>query len=295
MSVSAARVRPGVAAPFDDRSPVALVALVLVLLAGGVGFRLAAGMLSVYLSKEPVELRAHFDTIPRRLGDWTAEGDSRKFDAAMEEELGTDLYLDRTYVNAADPAAPELMLHIAYYTGMIDAVPHVPDRCLVAGGLDAEARPVNLPLAIDTAAWPRSESLVNRASGLPYPVIERLDPVTRRRVSVLMPIGDLQLRTSEFRSARSPGVAIRAGYFFIANGRVAVTPEQVKSLAFQPSERHAYYCKVQVLAQGTDLAEAAFVQAAADLIESLLPELMSCLPDWAEIERGETGQADRSP
>lgn len=287
--------RRGVAAPFDDRAPVALVALVVVLMAGGIGFRLAAGMLSVYLSKEPVELRAHFDTIPRRLGDWTAEGDSRKFDAAMEEELGTDLYLDRTYANPANPAMPELMLHIAYYTGMIDAVPHVPDRCLVAGGLDAEARPVNLPLAIDTAAWPRSETLVNRASGLPYPVLERLDPVTRRRVPVLMPIGDLQLRSSEFRSTRSPGVAIRAGYFFIANGRVAVTPEQVKSLAFQPSEKHAYYCKVQVLAQGTDLTEAAFVEAAADLIESLLPELMNCLPDWAEIERGETGQAGRTP
>lgn len=285
---------PASTAPFDARSPIALVSLVVVLIASAVGFRVAASMLSVYLSKEPVAMRASLDTISRRLGDWSAEGESRRFDAAMEEELGTNLYLDRTYVNDADRDAPQLMLHLAYYTGMIDAVPHVPDRCLVAGGLDAEARPVNLPMDIDTSGWSFSEDLVNQATGRPYPTISRRDPVTRQPVDVLMPVGEIQLRTSEFRSARDPGRVIRAGYFFIANGRVAVTPEQVKALAFQPSEKYAYYCKVQFLAQGKDLTEAAFLEAATSLLEPLLPELMTCLPDWAAVERGQVGETDGS-
>jgi len=285
---------PRITAPFDARSPIALVGLVVVLIVSAIGFRVAASMLSVYLSKEPVELRSHFDTISRRLGQWSAEGESRKFDAAMEEELGTNLYLDRTYVNDQDPDAPQLMLHLAYYTGMIDAVPHVPDRCLVAGGLAAESRPVNLPMDVDTSGWSSSEDLVNQPTGRPYPTISRLDPVTRRQVRVLMPVGDIELRTSEFRSPSNPGRVIRAGYFFIANGRVAVTPEQVKALAFQPSEKYAYYCKVQFLAQGKDLTEAAFLEAATSLLEPLLPELMTCLPDWAAIERGQVGETDGS-
>jgi hypothetical protein len=289
MSAPAART---IMTPFDARSPIALVALVVVLVGSAVGFRVAAGMLSVYLSKEPVELRVHFDTIPRRLGEWSAEGESRKFDAAMEEELGTDLYLDRSYINPGDPEAPMLMLHLAYYTGMIDAVPHVPDRCLVAGGLDAEARPVNIPLVIDTSGWSESTAAVNNATGLPYPSVSRIDPVTRRPIEILMPIGDVALRTSEFRSTQNPGVSIWAGYFFVANGRIAVTPEQVKALAFQPSEKYAYYCKVQFLAQGQDLTREQFIEAAESLLEPLLPELMTCLPDWAAVERGEVGGTD---
>lgn len=281
-----------ITAPFDARSPVALVALVLVLISSAVGFRVAAGMLSVYLSKEPVDLRVHFDTIPRRLGDWSAEGESRKFDAAMEEELGTDIYLDRTYVNDADSEAPTIMLHLAYYTGMIDAVPHVPDRCLVAGGLDAEARPINMPLAIDTTQWTESSEAVNGVTGLPYPSVSRIDAVTRRPVEILMPIGEPELRISEFRSTQNPGTSIWAGYFFIANGRIAVSPEQVKALAFQPSEKYAYYCKVQFLSQGKDLTREQFIQAAASLLEPLLPEIMTCLPDWAAVERGEVGGTD---
>ncbi len=271
--------------PFDHRAPIALVLLAVVLVGSAVGFRVAARALSVYLQKEPVDLRAHFDTIPRRLGTWVSATETRKLDAAMVEELGTDLYLDRVYRDTEDPDRPEMVLHVAYYTGMIDAVPHVPDRCLVAAGLDATSRPRNLPLAVDMDRWPRSESLENLATGEPYRVAERVDPVTRRRAEVILPVGDVELRTSAFQHARDPGNTFLAGYFFIANGRIAVTPEQVKALAFRPQERYAYYCKVQFFAQGTDLTEEAFVAAAADLLGPLLPELMSCLPDWSVVER----------
>jgi len=271
--------------PFDHRAPIALGLLAVVLVGSAIGFRVAAQALSVYLSKEPVELRAHFDTIPRRLGTWVSDTETRKLDAAMVEELGTELYLDRVYRDTAEPDRPDIAMHVAYYTGMIDAVPHVPDRCLVGAGFDDEGQPRNLPLPVDVDRWPRSDDLVNLATGETYRVAVRQDPVTRRRVQVPLPVGEIALRTSTFRHPRQPGVTFLAGYFFIANGRIAVTPEQVKALAFRPQERYAYYCKVQFFAQGTDLTEEAFIEAASDLLEDLLPELMACLPDWSVIER----------
>ena len=55
-------------------------------------------------------------------------------DAAMVESLGTDKYLTRSYALDGDPAKGTMLLHLAYYTGMIDTVPHIPERCWGAGG-----------------------------------------------------------------------------------------------------------------------------------------------------------------
>jgi hypothetical protein len=105
------------------------------------------------------------------------------------------------------------------------------------------------------------------------------------RVPVRMPVGQFRLRTTEFSHGETPGARIYGGYFFIANGRTATTPEDVKILAFDKSEEYAYYCKVQFFTIGPKtLTEQGFLAQAADLLRPLLPELMACLPDWAEIE-----------
>ena len=46
----------------------------------------------------------------------------------MVEELGTNLYLSRDYERRDD----RVNVHVAYYTGLIDDVPHVPERCWAA-------------------------------------------------------------------------------------------------------------------------------------------------------------------
>ena len=102
--------------------------------------------LNVYLKKEPVPLRSHFDSIAATLGAWDMVGESRKFSAEVIEELGTALYLDRRYVDTESPDKRWMSVHIAYYTGMIDAVPHVPDRCTGATGDGPASRlPVSAP------------------------------------------------------------------------------------------------------------------------------------------------------
>ena len=102
-----------------------------------------------------------------------------------------------------------------------------------------------------------------------------------------MPLGDFRLRTSEFRQPGTGESPIFAGYFFLANGQVAVTPSDVHRFAFDLSSKYSYYCKVQitaVLKQGED--KEIFVSRATDFLDDLLPQLMRCLPDWFEVETG---------
>ena len=75
------------------------------------------------------------------------------------------------------------------------------------------------------------------------------DPLTGRMAEVHLPDGDLSLRTSSFVRSDQPGTVLWGGYFFVANGKFAATPESVKRLAFDPSQKMAYYCKVQLVTQ----------------------------------------------
>jgi len=272
---------------FDRNAKFAFVVLAITLVGLRVGFRFAVESTNAYLEKQPVDLRAQLTTIPLRLGNWRSEGEGAPLTAEIIEELGTDQYIDRRYVlSDADGGGLQLMLHITYYTGLIDAVPHVPDRCLVAGGLVPKARPKNLPLNIDDSQWVFSSEHLNK--GRPYPVVIHYDRVTGKPVRVRMPIGDFQLRTTEFGSEENQRLRVYAGYFFIANGETMPSPLDVRKFAFDLTSRYAYYAKVQFLLAGSsDLDQDDFVEIVSGVLPDLLPELMRCLPDWATVESSE--------
>ncbi len=269
---------------FDRNAKFAFVAVAITLAGLRVGFRFAVESANAYLEKQPVPLRAQLTTIPLRLGNWRAQGEGAPLTAEIIEELGTDQYIDRRYtLGDADATGLEMLLHITYYTGLIDAVPHVPDRCLVAGGLVPKARPKNLPLKIDESQWVLSSEHLNK--GRPYPVLTHYDRVTGKPMRVRMPIGDFQLRTTEFSSEKNRGLRVYAGYFFIANGETMPNPLDVRKFAFDLTSRYAYYAKVQFLLGGSgDLEEGDFVEIVSDVLPDLLPELMRCLPDWVIVE-----------
>ena len=271
---------------FDRNAKFAFVAAAITLVGMGIGFRFAVEATNAYLAKEPVDLRAQLTTIPLRLGNWRAQGEGAPFTAEVIEELGTDQYIDRRYTQSgAGESGLQMLLHITYYTGMIDAVPHVPDRCLVAGGLVPKARPKNLPLKIDDTQWVLSSEHLNQRTGKPYPVLTYYDRVTGKPVRVHMPIGDFQLRTTEFGSEANVGQRVYAGYFFIANGEIMPTPEAVRKFAFNMSSRYAYYVKVQFLLAGpADFDQDDFIEIVSGVLPDLLPELMRCLPDWVIVE-----------
>lgn len=276
---------------FDRRAKLAFIVACVTLVVGGIGFAAAVNTLNYYLKKEPVAMRRPFSSVPKTLPGWQAVGDDRTLDEAYIEALGTDEFLTRSYARTEGDDAVVVTVHLTYYTGMIDTVPHVPDRCYVAAGLEVTEMPVNYEVPLDRSAWRLDPDRINKAEGTPYPILDYRDRVTFRRSAVRMPIGDFRLRTTEFQQAEQPDEHIFAGYMFIANGRTAATPESVKKLAFDLTDRFAYYTKVEFSMSGAGAFGAEqFLEEVADLLDVLLPEVMLCLPDWSEVE----GQTESS-
>lgn len=271
-----------------------------ILIAGAIGFASAVQRLNYYLIKDPVDLRAPLDTIPTVLGPWQRHGLDRQFSDTLVEELGTRQYLDRTYALDGDPAKGLMQLHIAYYTGTIDDVPHIPERCWDVNGLERTVAPRQVELELDVSDWNERSGVVNRATGLEYATADAADPVTGRRSTVYLPIGDTILTVTEFQDPKKPKQRMLGGYLFVANGRFTPSAYGVRALAFERSERFAYYAKVQLSMGGTvqndaDSLMPAFVGAAEDLMGRLLPHLMQRLPDWPTYERISAGEESSPP
>ena len=270
---------------FDKTARAAFVAACVVLLGSGAGFQWAVAALNIYLKKEPVELRDRFDGISTTLGRYRAVGKDRLLDEATVEELGTDKYLERNYAVAGNPRNGVLNVQLTYYTGMIDAVPHVPDRCLVAAGMVIKTQPQNLPLVVDRHRWSDDpQRKINVVTNQPYSVAQ-VEGIGGIKTSVRMPIGDFALRTTEFGKPDQPDLRLYSGYFFIANGRMTPTPDQVRLLAFRPSEKFAYYCKVQFTFGARAATKDQYLSMVSDFLSDFLPELMQVLPDWSQIEQ----------
>ncbi|MBM4099915.1 MAG: exosortase-associated EpsI family protein [Planctomycetes bacterium] len=267
----------------------AYVLVLATLAVGGLAMRGAMSALDVYLRKEPVALRADFGSIPAALGRWKKVGEDQQMDSAMVESLGTDKYLTRSYAIDGDPAKGMMLLHLAYYTGMIDTVPHIPERCWGAGGLVQLGEPAQMPLAVEMLASTRPDAPVNAASGKPYPMATVVDPVTQASEDVALPIGDFAMTLTTFQDPKAPRFQQLGGYLFIANGRCTPSTIAVRSLAFDLTDRFAYFCKLQLSARyplGDTPPARLFSEQAEDFLTQLLPHLMRRLPDWPSVERG---------
>lgn len=268
----------------------AFVAGCATLVVGGLGFRVALAQLQVYLKKEPVPLREPLDTVPAKLGRWKQVGKDTTFSDALIEELGTRNYLDRFYALDGDPEKGLVEVHAAYYTGMVDTVPHIPERCWNANGLVMSGQPAVHPIAVDRSGWDLVNGPTQPGTGLRYPTAEVRDPVTRRTTRVNLPLGELAMTVSAFQDPRAPRQTALGGYLFIANGAATPSALAVRNLSFKLTDRYAYYCKLQFSARingEPDRVLPEFDRMVAELTQHLLPHLMQTLPDWPTIERGE--------
>jgi hypothetical protein len=270
-----------------------------VLVVSAVALGSGVSMLQLHLKKAPIEVDQRVNSIPDQTPSWTRLGPDVIEEAAMVEELGTSNYLSRRYVerNPQDDAKPiALDLHLAYYTGMIDTVPHVPERCLVGGGWVLGGGTTIQALDLDRSTWELDEAATREAAasnpGVPsrvYSARLSMDSAYTRapgvRVRLPRDPESIAMRITPFIQ---PGSDRRmyAGYFFIANGGHVPSAEDVRLLAFKLDQYYAYYLKVQISSQ-TVASEAELARAAGSLLSELLPEIMRCVPDWTDVERGE--------
>ena len=276
---------------FQPKVKAVYFALLATLAVGGLGLRIGMQALDVYLKKDPVPLRADLGSIPTVMGHWQRIGEDQQMDAAMVESLGTEKYLTRSYAIDGDPSKGIISLHLAYYTGMIDTVPHIPERCWGAGGLVQLGDPITMPLSVEMLSNIAPDAPVNLATGAKYPTATLIDPVTHIEEKVTLPVGEFAMTVSTFQDPRASRVEQLGGYLFIANGRSTASTFGVRALAFNLTDRFAYYCKVQLSARyplGTTPSAVTFKTNAEDFLTQLLPPLMRCLPDWPSMERTTT-------
>lgn len=293
--------QPG-AVRWDALARAGFVVPLAVLVSSAAAVPAAVRLMGVHLKKEAIQAAGdrRVQAIPTETESWVRAGKDTIESPEMVEELGTENYLTRTYLERrAQPGRPAraLGLHLAYYTGMIDTIPHVPERCMVGGGMQITGTAREVPLVFDRAEWRLDKRVQGEWAGKIFTVPTARGesknedgsvrswsdrPGTRARLPRNME--ELALRVTEFTDPKS-NKKMYAGYFFIANGGVTSSAENVRLLAFNYRDYYAYYLKVQVSGQGYGSAEEV-VQAAQSLLGELLPEIMRTVPDWVEVAEG---------
>lgn len=266
----------------------AAVSALVVLGASALGLGAVLRGLKLQLFKLPIEapggLKLHSlpTSFPRESPRWTQYIPDEIASAEVLEELGTTNYITRWFRRepVGDRAELVVQFHAAYYTGMIDTVPHVPERCMVGGGLEIAGATELVPVPLDRS---RLVMDLDHAEGEDRILMGRSDEV-HTRVRLPRGVENLQLMVTPFRDQRNKG-RLYAGYFFIANGGVVASANDVRLLAFRLKDDYAYYVKVQFLSASVESAEELGVMA-GEMLDELFPELARRLPDWTEVQAG---------
>jgi len=146
-------------------------------------------------------------------------------------------------------------LEVYYYTGGMDTVPHVPERCLVAAG----------------AAMLGSKDIIFKAPAARKPWDE---PIVFRRARY--EVSDrLKLNTRQFVQY----------YAFSLNGRPEKSWERVRLTLSYPWIRYSYFAKIQFAPVRNVIDQAEADRAAEEFLNNFLPSVLKTLPMPADIER----------
>lgn len=291
----AARAMPawwrGGAVRWGELARPAVVVAAVVLGGSAVALPTITRLAGLHLKKLPIEAAGNrkLPALPVETAGWVRVGLDAELPKDELEALGTSNTVTRTYAAKGAGGRGEsqrvLGLHAAYYTGSIDAVPHVPERCMVGGGyiLTGESREV--PLGLDQRNWVPHLSPPAGMEGLKQALIPAgFTDAPGTVVTLPLEAEKIRMRVSEFADPKT-GQKLYAGYFFVANGGWCASAEAVRLLAFDLRNDYAFYCKVQVSSDRAKSAEE-LAEWAGSLLGDLLPEIMRCVPDWAEVERG---------
>lgn len=238
----------------------------------------------IILHKEAVELRHKLTDLPLEKGSYDFVED-QLLPPEIVDELGTEDYLSRWYKDTSVPEGQPghlVRLHVAYYTGINDTVPHVPDRCFVAGGVKHKGLHDQV-IAIDPAiATPRDAGGGFQATAVLTPPGE---PTYGPGTVVTLPERDINTVRFTYGQPDSVDKDQHVIYFFAANGKYLASPNSVRVQGFDIRDAHSYYCKIEVQIAGETDPEIVAERTTA-LLDTFLPEIMACLPDWDDVKAG---------
>jgi hypothetical protein len=258
----------------------------------------AVQMMKLHFRKEPVALRHPLDESPPQMGPWLQISKDEPLDKELQDTLGTDKYIFRDYADTRQVSAPELAVFkkdlatadyvrelsrlqsekpgavlsaaVTYYTGLVDTVPHIPDRCYVAGGYE--------PVDHSYPTWDVS----------PPGVLGSYAEAPSRQMQVCF-------INFEDQTASRSSLPINVAYFFQCNGSYESDPIDGVRMRLQDlTERHGYFAKVELKTVMSDQNVSKSIMA--DFLRYSLPEIERCLPDWQAVKRSEaSGSAVGNP
>ncbi len=269
-----------------------------IMLAASVGMSLYINVADLHMQKIAIYPKDNrqVSAIPAETEHWVRLGSDKISSSEIVEELGTENYVTRDYIrkDTQGTKSPVILeIHAAYYTGMIDTVPHVPERCFVGGGMQQSESPQNVRLLLDTKAWRVDQYVPKELSGLAGELYSVRLPNNRswtdapglrvRMPRDVTPENGIMMRISEFSVGENQ--KIYAGYFFIANGGTKANANDVRTLAFNLSDDYAYYMKIQINCFTADSVDE-FAKYAGSLVGDLIGEIMRCTPDWVDVQLG---------
>lgn len=267
-----------------------VIAICGALILGLAGLRLTTSAWEWAFDKKELPLRRQLDAIPHNMGPYKLIN-SFRLDEGIEERLSTDQYISwilRDTRRAEMEPGSAMRLHVVYYTGNQEPVSaaHVPEICFVGNGFNrVDVRKLNLDVPFTQTAQTNTEGDL------------QVQPV--KGPPVLIPSATIPVREFVYmqpESSESGSVL----YFFIYNGQYQASRSGITFQFLDRSSRYTYYCKVEVLpgtwAPGNHRGEGGFKGGVEDrelsreltteLLAYAMPEIMACLPNWREVEKG---------
>ncbi len=231
----------------------------------------ATRFLKLHFRKERVELARPLEQIPPDFGPWVQVSTDRPLLEDMEHTLGTSEYIFRNYLDSRviskevldafkdkssnerdamfgdvqrqNPAAA-VSLAVTYYTGLVDTVAHVPDRCYIADGYDTDGA-----RALHWSAGGRG----------------------------------LDVRFLGFDDTTGAGrVSRNVAYLFQVDGQYVCDPIAVRTILANLFTRYGYYAKVELMTVLPDREKSAKVMD--DFLGSAIPGIETVLPDWNKYQ-----------
>jgi len=249
-----------------------MCAAILVLAAGGM--QLAAGLLKGYFRKSPLPLKR-----PLHMLDQTKllpEYSLYKIQPAplsheLVENLGTEEYLQWHLVDRRkdrDDSASLALLFITYNTGGPGLVPHRPQECMAAAGMELKDSEV-------------VEFEIADADGVTHAV-----PVCILEFA-------LPRRGMQLQGGVADADTIAVAYFFYANGSYATTRTGVRLAVSSMTDKYAYYSKIELTFSNDTsrrrAGRAETEEATRRLLQKVMPILWSDhYQDWEALNRGES-------
>jgi len=147
-------------------------------------------------------------------------------------------------------------LGLTYYTGLVDTVAHIPDRCYIADGYE--------PSSYNVPTWNLGPDAAGKYFPLPVRLISFDDATGNNRVSKCV------------------------AYVFHTNGHYESDPLGVRQTLEDLTEKYGYYAKIEMMVlvpSVNDLDVANASAAMADFLGSARPQIEACLPDWSQLKR----------